>query len=141
MVQLPAIPPRIARLFRDSRGFPVPWFVQWCENAERSWPGVGPPDFRVTDSRRFAAAIKQHLCWVCGESLGRHQVFVIGPMCVVNRVTSEPPNHRDCAEFAVKACPFLTQPRMRRNVKNLPDESELPAGFHIDRIPGATCLY
>jgi hypothetical protein len=140
MVQLPAIPPRVARLPRDSRGFPVPWFVQWFENGEPAWPGVGTPDFRVIDTRRFAAALKQALCWVCGEYMGRHRVFIIGPMCVVNRVTSEPPNHRDCAEFAVKACPFLTQPRMRRNAKDLPEGGEV-AGFHIDRNPGASCLY
>jgi ferredoxin len=141
MVQLPQMPPRIARLPRDSRGFPVPWFVQWFENGDPAWPGAGAPDFRVADARKFHFAIQHQRCWVCGESLGRHKIFVIGPMCVVNRVTSEPPNHRDCAEFAAKACPFLTQPRMRRNVKNLPDEGVDPAGFHIDRNPGATCLY
>jgi hypothetical protein len=61
-------------------------------------------------------------------------------MCVVNRVTSEPASHRDCAEFAAKACPFLTKPRMRRNEKDLL-EGRVIAGIHIDRNPGCVCLY
>ena len=32
----------------------------------------------------------------------------------MNRTSAEPPSHRDCAEFAVKACPFLTQRELTR---------------------------
>jgi hypothetical protein len=55
-------------------------------------------------------------------------------------VTSEPPSHRDCAEFAARACPFLTKPRMRRNEKDLPDE-RMTVGMPIDRNPGCVALY
>jgi hypothetical protein len=55
-------------------------------------------------------------------------------------VTSEPPCHRDCAEFAARACPFLTKPREKRNTKNMPETATV-AGISIDRNPGATCLY
>jgi len=65
---------------------------------------------------------------------------VIGPMCVINRVTSEPPSHRECAEFAAIACPFLTRPRQKRDKKDMPEETFI-AGNHIDRNPGAVCLY
>ncbi|HEX5211649.1 MAG TPA: hypothetical protein VFW22_07945, partial [Pseudolabrys sp.] len=58
----------------------------------------------------------------------------------VNRVTSEPASHRDCAEFAARACPFLTKPRMRRNTKDLPDQRGT-VGMPIDRNPGCVCLY
>jgi hypothetical protein len=131
MVALPDMPERIKRLPLDSRGFPVPWFVEWID---------GEPDFRVIGPDKLALAWCGSRCWICGDRLGVHQVYVIGPMCVVNRVTSEPASHRDCAEFAAKACPFLTRPRMRRNAVDLP-EGGVSRGMHIDRNPGCTALY
>jgi hypothetical protein len=127
---LPDMPSRIASLPRDHRGFPVPWFVHWSD---------GVPDFRVVGPGKLFTAFHGR-CWVCGDRLGVHRVYVIGPMCAVNRVTSEPASHRECAEFAAKACPFLTKPRMRRNEKDLP-EARSVAGIHLDRNPGAVCLY
>jgi hypothetical protein len=143
MVALPDnMPRRIQTLTRDHRGFPVPWFVQFFDKGEPCEYGHGEPDFRVADMRKLAKAIGQNRCWVCGEVMShRHRVLVIGPMCVVNKVTSEPPNHRDCAEWSVRACPFLSRPRMRRNEKDLPEQGKDPAGFHIDRNPGVVCLY
>lgn len=132
MIDLPPMPPRIAALRRDTRGFPVPWFVAWID---------GAPDFRVIDPDKFNRALRHPCCWVCGGPLGVHRVFVIGPMCGVNRVTSEPPSHRDCAEFAARACPFLTHPRMRRNERDLPVNGVDAAGFHLDRNPGVICLW
>jgi hypothetical protein len=61
-------------------------------------------------------------------------------MCVVNRVTSEPPSHRDCAEYAAQVCPFLTRPRQKRDKKDMPVIGGV-AGIPIDRNPGAVCLY
>lgn len=130
---MPPMPPRIARLPRDHRGFPIPWFVADV--------GAGVRDFRVADGRKRHDAIKRKLCWVCGEQLGRFQAFVIGPMCVVNRVTAEPPCHLECAEFSAAACPFLSRPRMRRNDKDLPQEAADGPGISIPRNPGVTCIY
>lgn len=129
---LPTIPHRMTKLPLDYRGFPIPWFVAVLENGER--------DFRVADAAKRQRAIAHDLCWVCGEKLGRFKAFVIGPMCVVNRVTSEPPCHLDCAEFSAKACPFLSRPRMRRNEKDLPDGHGAP-GIALTRNPGCTCVY
>jgi hypothetical protein len=67
-------------------------------------------------------------------------VFVIGPMCAVNRVSAEPPSHRSCALYAVQACPFLTQPRAKRNEKDMPEHLE-PAGLMLKRNPGVTLLW
>lgn len=139
-VELPQMPDRIARLPRDHRGFPVPWFVQWFKDGEPSDFGAGQPDFRVIDTRKLAKALKQPHCWVCGEQMGVHRVFLIGPMCAINRVISEPPSHRECAEFAARACPFLANPRMRRNEKDLPEGKEA-AGFGLKRNPQAICLW
>jgi hypothetical protein len=129
---LPPLPARMKKLPLDHRGFPVPWFVAFIE---------GKPDFRVIDTPKIGIAIKQRRCWVCGEPLGVHMAFVIGPMCAVNRVISEPPSHRDCAIFSATACPFLMQPRMRRNEKDLPQDHKEAAGFGLKRNPGAACVW
>jgi hypothetical protein len=89
----------------------------------------------------FPEAVRHKRCWVCGEPLGRVLAFVIGPMCAVTRTTSEPPCHRDCAEWSVAACPFLLRPRMRRNEQGLPDETVDPAGFALDRNPGVPVVW
>jgi hypothetical protein len=125
-------PPRIQRLPKDERGYPVPRFVEWLKD--------GKPDFRYADFEFRARAFKTGLCWICGERLGQHRVFAIGPMCVINRTTSEPACHRDCAEFAASACPFLVRPRQKRNAKGL-DESAGAPGMMISRNPGCVCLY
>ena len=142
--RFPNMPSRIQGLPRDSRGFPVPWFVAWFKGPDKmheTIPGAGEPDFRVIAAGKLARAYHAKLCWICGQPLGSFKVFVIGPMCVVNRVTSEPPSHRDCATFAAEACPFLTKPRMRRNDKGIEEMGGLSRGLHIDRNPGATALY
>jgi hypothetical protein len=129
---LPPLPPRIARLPVDDRGYPVPWFVSWID---------GKPEFRAADGRKFDRALKEHLCWVCGGSLSPlKQAFVIGPMCSVNRVSAEPPSHEDCALFSVRACPFLTKPHMTRRENDLPPGGTC-AGEMIARNPGVSCVW
>lgn len=130
---MPPLPRRLVKLPRDHRGFPIPWFV--AELAD------GTRDFRIADGFKNAKAIRNRLCWVCGERLGHYMSFVIGPMCVVNRVTAEPPCHRDCATFSAQACPFLARPRMRRNDKDLPAGHQLPPGEMLMRNPGVACVY
>jgi hypothetical protein len=125
------IPDRMKNLSIDERGFLVPWFVPYVD---------GKPEFRGMDGEKFLIAIRHKRCWLCGQPLGRFMVFVIGPMCAVNRVSAEPPSHRDCALYAAQACPFLSQPRMRRNEKDLPEDGTA-AGFALKRNPGCTLLW
>lgn len=126
------LPARIAKLPLDKRGYPVPWFVAWIKDE---------PDFRVVDPDKIRSAIMDHLCWVCGERLGAHLAFVIGPMCMINRTTAEPPTHRGCAEFSVRTCPFLLNPDQKRNPKAAKCEVVKPAGFMITRNPGVTVVW
>ena len=140
MIELPSMPARIAGLRRDSRGYPVPWFVAWMDGPKVCVPGAGKPDFRVIAPGKFEQAYNSGRCWICGDPLGRHKVYVLGPMCVVSRTTNEPASHRECAEFAATACPFLTNPRQKRSGKNLPDNRFVADGA-IDRNPGAVALY
>lgn len=145
MIDLPTPPARIARLPKDVRGYPVPWFLAWMSNGEEAHPAMpgAEPDFRVIKSGAREDAWQHRKCWICGGPMGVHRVYVIGPMCIVNRTTMEPPCHRDCAEYAAKACPFLARPRMRRMPT---DDLEAAGGFHvagemIPRNPGVCCLY
>lgn len=136
--RFPDAPPRIKALRISSQGFPIPWFVHQVPEAE--------PDLRIADEEKFVRAIKRKLCWICGQPLGRHQVFIIGPMCAVNRVTSEPPNHRQCAEFAARFCPFLSRPAFVRSPREKlahGEEAKLKpaAGMAIPRNPGVACLW
>ncbi len=126
------MPPRIARLPVDHRGFPVPRFVAMVD---------GKPDHRVVDARRFQPAIKNRECWICGEPLGRYLASLIGPMCAVNRVISEPPSHRECCEFSVAACPFLARPHAHRREAGLPGDAIDAAGVGLKRNPGVICLW
>lgn len=125
------VPHRMRKLPISDRGFPVPRFVPWIN---------GQPEFRGFDGEHMGLCVRLKRCWLCGEPLGKFMVFVIGPMCAVNRVSSEPPSHDDCAHYAAKACPFLTQPRMRRNEKDMP-EHKGTAGVGIKRNPGVVLVW
>lgn len=126
------IPQRITKLPTDKRGYPVPWFVAWID---------GEPDFRVIGPRKIATAVNERKCWICGETLGTYLAFVIGPMCAINRLGSEPPSHRECARFASRACPFMINPSMKRNERKKPEEAEPAAGMPILRNPGVTLIW
>jgi len=134
MIQFTAMPPAIENLPRDERGYPVPWFVAWLAN--------GQPEFRCMDRKKLVRAVKERRCWVCGERLDLKQhVFVIGPMCSINKTSAEPPCHEACAEFSARNCPFLTKPAAVRREANLPPDAQDGAGMPILRNPGVTCLW
>lgn len=127
------MPGRMAHRPISPKGFPVPWFVAQIN---------GEWDFRVIGPGRIADAHNHRKCWLCGGQMGRWKVFTIGPMCAVNRVSAEPPAHLSCAEYAAKACPFLTQPRMRRNDQGINETGAVKAaGVMISRNPGVTLLW
>jgi hypothetical protein len=124
------LPARIKRLPLDARGFPVPWFVAWLD---------GAPDFRIIGPGKIHAALDKEVCWICGDKLGSVLAFTVGPMCLVNRLSSEPPAHLECARFAATACPFLTTPAATRNERGLPAEMIDPPGLHSPGNP-AGCV-
>lgn len=129
------LPRRMQALPVDDRGYVIPWFVAWVD---------GKPEFRAMDPSKFVRALTQKLCWVCGERLGVNVCFVAGPMCGINRTSSEPPSHVECARWSARNCPFLSNPRMVRredeeiNNQRLRDNS---AGLAISRNPGVAMLW
>ena len=125
------MPTRMSRLPINERGYPVPYFVA---KVDGRW------DFRVGDREKFRACIERKLCWLCGDKLGQYLCFVVGPMCVVNLNTAEPPCHLDCAAYAARACPFLANPRMRRNEVELPEHPPA-AGEMLTHNPGVIAIW
>ncbi len=117
----------------DERAYPVPWFVDWID---------GKPEFRAMDPVKFRRAIKEKLCWVCGGRLGVNMVFVAGVMCGINRTSAEPPNHRECATWSARNCPFLSNPRMVRREDGLSQQAwDNVAGMGLKRNPGVVMLW
>ena len=130
------MPPRIARLPRNERGYPIPWFVAVQDDGTR--------DFRIADGDRRIDAVQDDLCWVCGGRLGANLAFVIGPMCAVNRISAEPPGHYDCATYSARVCPFLATPQMvRREGGKPPGITTLRdgPGHAIERNPGVALVW
>lgn len=130
--ELAALPLRMLDLPIDERGYPVPWFVDWID---------GKPEFRAMDPSKFNRAIRDRLCWVCGGKLGIYLTFVAGPMCGINRTSSEPPCHHECAAWSAKNCPFLVNPGQVRRPIESHNLSESAAGFGLSRNPGVAMLW
>lgn len=128
--ELPPVPARMG-LLQVVRGYPVPWFVTWVD---------GEPEFRIMDGDKFVRAVRERRCWVCGQPLGSFLAFLVGPMCAVNRISAEPPSHRECAEFSAKACPFLSRPHARRREGGIPEKAAA-AGHMIRRNPGVALVW
>jgi hypothetical protein len=142
--ELEALPERMKDLPVDARGYLVPWFVAWIDGPD----GGKVPEFRAMDGGKFVRAIREKLCWVCGQRLGSYLCFVIGPMCGINRVSSEPPSHLECAQWSARNCPFLSRPQMVRrdsgpgaNPELLDQAKQNVAGIMIERNPGVTLLW
>ncbi len=127
------MPPRIAKLPRNGVGYPIPWFVATLDDGAR--------DFRIAAFGKMVDATNRRLCWICGGRLGAFMAFVIGPMSAVNRVTSEPPSHSDCAVYAARVCPFLTRPAMQRRPGAKAADTVPAAGVLLERNPGVALVW
>lgn len=128
-----SLPERMKRLPLDKRGYPIPAFVEIVN---------GEPDFRIMSQKHWARCVKEKVCWVCGKPLGRYMVFVAGAMCGINRTSSEPPSHRECAIWSAQNCPFLGRPHMVRREDDMTREAvKNVAGIMISRNPGVAMIW
>jgi hypothetical protein len=134
MPEIP-VPPRLADMPRDRRGYIIPWFVPIID---------GEPIFPAMKPDAPVEALMKRLCWVCGAPReGIDDTFVIGPMCAINRTSSEPPSHMECAMYSALACPFLTKPRQRRaNIDAIiPEDVRISNEYAIERNPGVALVW
>lgn len=122
---------RIAKL-PVFRGFPVPWFVERIR---------GEPEFRIVAHHKWVKAIRQRRCWVCGDHLALEGTFVIGPMCAINRISSEPPSHLECARWSARNCPFLTLRQEERREDETTSNLTTTGGHFVRRNPGVCLLW
>jgi ferredoxin len=125
------VPDKMRRRPLDARGYPVPWFVAWI---------AGKPDFRIVDPNKFRLAVDKRRCWLCGGPIGKFATFVLGPMCMVNRISAEPPSHMECAKFAVRGCPFLTIPTAQYRDAVLPADARANPGM-LTHNPEVSALW
>jgi hypothetical protein len=129
------LPRKMQHLPIDDRGYVIPWFVEYVD---------GKPEFRCANQGKFAAALSKKLCWVCGTALGTNFAFVAGPMCGINKVSSEPPSHLECARWSARNCPFLANPQMVRRedeTYNRASLKQMSAGEAISRNPGVVMIW
>jgi hypothetical protein len=110
------MPPAVAALPRDARGIPVPAFVYRADD----WQPGQPLDLRILDTDAALTMMKVRCCGVCGGPCGYRLWFIGGPMCLYNRIF-ETPTHRECAEYAMLACPHLNNSRHEYSTRPVAD--------------------
>jgi hypothetical protein len=122
-MELP-IPPRIASLPVDSRGYPIPWNV--LRNA------AGEVFFTVNDDRKAWEALRRQLCPICGERLGKWKWFVGGPRSAFDEHGwyLDLPGHHECMQYALTICPYLAAPKYLGRIdvvhpEKLPPEADI----------------
>jgi hypothetical protein len=111
----------------------VPYFVAWKD---------GQPDFKTVDATRTITSYQDKLCFICGQRLGAYKAFVIGPMSMVNQVSAEPPSHVECAQYALRTCPFLVNSQRKRRPSYLFEgETFEPGSVFFEHNPGVMALW
>ena len=137
----------MANLNSSIAHIPLPKYMHGMALTDNGYPALffakiidGKPDIRVIDPAKVVASIKEKRCWLCGKPLGVHLAFVIMPISAVTRSTGEPPSHLDCALYAMRACPFLTRPFMRRRHAGMPEGIGAPGHVQMSN-PGASVLW
>ncbi len=119
------IPPRMAALPKDPRGFPVPHIVIRDKD--------GKPVFSANDTVVVMQGKLKKLCGVCGQALGSDSWVLGGPMSAFHPqgVYIDNPIHKECGVYALQVCPYLAYTGYRHN----PDlVDKLDARFEGTRI-------
>nr|BEK71524.1 hypothetical protein KPHV_87510 [Kitasatospora purpeofusca] len=119
------MPPAIAALRRDSRGYPVPWATLWDNGHDTKiawpasggpgvvgcscWPGRGRPVLGQLCPVRQRACMTRRRCQLCGHAIATDEpaVFVSGRPNGRTQHVAEPPLHPRCAAYALRVCPHL----------------------------------
>lgn len=121
------LPDFLKHLPLDAQGRPIPWFIL-CKD--------GVPDFKLSDARKLRECCTKPICWICGRVRPADELaFVFTPLSSITRTSSEPPSHKQCAEFACKYCPFICDPSFREV------DSEIKQGTITKRGPSVALIY
>lgn len=98
------IPERMQSLPCDQRGYPIPFVVQ------RDHAGL--PLFIVNDSLTQQYCIRNKLCSICGQKLGKELWFAGGPGSALHPygMYFDSAMHHECVTYAMQVCPYLALP-------------------------------
>lgn len=105
------IPPRMAHLDRDRRGYPVS--VMAYRDAD------GRPHFQINEETVRQRIIAEDQCSICGGKLLRGRWFVGGELSAFHPNGSyvDPPMHDECAHYALRVCPYLAAPQYGKYIE------------------------
>lgn len=110
------IPEQMKNLPLTDGGYLKPWFVKG-------------DDFRVTDGDKAWLSVSKKACWICGNPFDVPVYAMVGDaMSAVIRIYREPPCHKECAEYAMRVCPFILYPNAKRREAGLDYEDTLDHG-------------
>jgi hypothetical protein len=85
----------------------------------------GIPRFSFNDEIKRMQAIRSRLCGQCGKPLYRRIAFICAEEDLDGRQAEEPGMHRECAEYAFSACPFLSQPGYQTRGREIKDDKSI----------------
>lgn len=98
---------RLARLpFDEKRKVPVPFFNVMPD---------GAVNFTGINAQAVLKCAAERLCGICGGPLEYWIAFLGGPVSLANRSYLDPPFHRECAEAAIRYCPYINRRVHRRS--------------------------
>lgn len=121
-----AEPTAIAALEKDGRGYPIPAFAT-------RYPD-GRADFKIVDPEAWTLSVTKRRCGICGGKISGLFAFVGGPLSTKNRSYLDAGMHKDCAEYALKVCPFMAAPKFAydRSIEGMPElHTERPEKFGL----------
>lgn len=105
------IPRRMLQCRRDHRGYPIPFLMI--------------PDSQITiDMHKMMLCAMKKLCMICGKKLDNKKWFIAGITTSQNRLFVDPAMHEECARYALRVCPFLSNSDMKYRKKY--DENTIP---------------
>lgn len=90
--------PKRMRHLPAYKGLPIP-YVQFV--------AADGPDFKAIDHGRVFEVLTDRLCGVCGQSLAESFAVIGGEKSIASRTFTDPPMHKECAQYAARACPYL----------------------------------
>ena len=104
------IPMWMKNLPRDARGYPIPFIVQKSKD--------GLPLFTINNDDRRQYVINNDYCGICCRKLMRFRALVGGALAAFDEVGAylDPAMHIECAQYAMKVCPFLAAPSYTKEI-------------------------
>ena len=125
------VPARMRALPVDRRGYPVP----------ASWKSSTPAGFQDRLAEPHGALRRPSAVLDLRRGDGRQDGLRAGSDCCINRISSEPPSHYECAHFAAVACPFLAHPQAKRPIRPAKVKMVKPGGDMSLHNPGVACIW